>query len=51
MIEKARIFATAAHAAVGQDRKVKFRIVKKVEVEEIAEEVLGNEASFFMLKG
>ena len=32
------------------DRKVKFRIVKTVEVEEIAEEVLGNEASFFMLK-
>jgi len=30
--------------------KVKFRIVKKVEVEEIAEEVLGSEASFYMLK-
>ena len=33
------------------DRKVKFRITKKIEVEETAEEVLGNEATFFMLKG
>jgi hypothetical protein len=32
------------------DRKVKFRITKTVEVEETAEEVLGNEATFFMLK-
>jgi hypothetical protein len=30
--------------------KVKFRITKTVEVEEVAEEVMGNEASFFMLK-
>ena len=36
--------------ATNLDRRVKFRIVKKVEVEEIAEEVLGNEASFYMLK-
>jgi hypothetical protein len=33
------------------DRKVKFRITKKIEIEETAEEVLGNEATFFMLKG
>ncbi len=32
------------------DHKVKFRITKTVQVEETAEEVLGNEASFFMLK-
>lgn len=32
------------------DSKVKFRITKTIEVEETAEEVLGNEASFFMLK-
>jgi len=30
---------------------VKFRITKTVEVEEVTEEVMGNEASFFMLKG
>ena len=33
------------------DRKVKFRIIKTVQVEETVEEVLGNEASFYMLKG
>jgi len=33
------------------DRNVKFRITKKIEIEETAEEVLGNEASFFILKG
>ena len=30
--------------------KVKFRITKKIEIEETAEEVLGSEASFYMLK-
>ena len=33
------------------DNKVKFIIKKTVEVTEIAEEVLGSKASFFLLKG
>ena len=32
------------------DRKVKFRIIKTVQIEEAVEEVLGSEASFYMLK-
>lgn len=31
--------------------KVKFNIVKSIETEEFVEEVMGTEASFFMLKG
>jgi hypothetical protein len=31
--------------------KVKFNIVRTVETEEIVEEISGNHASFFMLKG
>lgn len=31
--------------------RVKFDIVKSIETEEFVEEVMGNQASFFMLKG
>lgn len=52
-IEEARERVKKDFERIGIDRlnsKVKIRITKTVEIEEIAEEILGNEAVFFMLK-
>jgi hypothetical protein len=51
-IEEARDRVKKDMERIGMNRlhDVKFRITKTVEIEETAEEILGNEASFFMLK-
>ena len=51
-IEEARERVKKDMERIGMNRlhDVKFRITKTVEIEETAEEILGNEASFFMLK-
>ena len=51
-IEEARERVKKDMERIGMNRlhDVKFRITRTVEVEEVAEEVMGNEASFFMLK-
>jgi hypothetical protein len=51
-IEEARDRVKKDMKRIGMERlhDVKFIITKTVEVEEVADEIMGNEASFFMLR-